>query len=345
MDFDAIMKEITGGLTGDGQKDMQYLMDQIEKYKDHEMGKEIIRACGRLIYQCVPEERKAEFGRMIQNDLLSHESVLEEVRFKQHEKKYDEALALLEGMIRKIEDVNFFEDDRVSEYHCFSEFFEEALYRMRVRPEKELRRADDPLDQIYTQYGSLLIDLGRPEDAEAALEKALRWNPASAQIIFEYAEAAKLQGNMDAFFQRTLDAFRYAFRPKQVARCFRNLGFYFTEKELWEESAACHTMSLQFDRESTMAMSELYYIQRKAGKVIPPPTMEYVQKIADKYGFPAGADPDVIGMSYSYGKHFAESGDPAWARYCWQITYDLTDDEEIKKMMDALSKEEQQNEE
>ena len=44
-------------------------------------------------------------------------------------------------------------------------------------------------------------------------------------------------------------------------------------------------------------------------------------------------------MSFAYGKHFAEQGDAAGARYCWQITYDLTDDEDIRKMMDKLPEE------
>ena len=35
----------------------------------------------------------------------------------------------------------------------------------------------------------------------------------------------------------------------------------------------------------------------------------------------------------------AEQGDAAGARYCWQITYDLTDDEDIRKMMDKLPEE------
>ncbi len=305
------------------------------------MGKEIIRACGRLLYKCVPDDKKAEFDRIVNNDVTSYESVLEEVRFKQHEKKFDEALALMEGMIRKLEEANMFADDQVSEYHCFNEFFEEALYRMNAKPSKEVRHATIPMDDIYTQYGSILIDLQRPKDAEAALAKAMHWNPACAQIAFERAETCKLQGDMEGFFRLTLDTFKYAFRPKQVARCFRNLGFYFTEKELWEESVACHTMSLQFDRESTLAMSELYYIQQKAGRVIPPPKMEYLREIAEKYGFPVGADPDVLGLSYSYGKHFAEEGDTAGARYCWQITYDLTDDEEIKEMMDRLPPDEE----
>ena len=338
MDFDKIMHEITSGLTGNGEKDMKYLMEQMEKYKDHEMGKEIIRACGRLVYQCVPEEKKAEINRIIGNNLMSYESVLEEVRFKQHEKKFEEALALMENLIRKVEASNMFTDDLVSEYHCFNEFFEDALYRMNAKPEKDVRNATFPMHKFYMQYGSLLIDLRRFDEADAALAKAMRWNPASARIAFEHAEVCKLLSDMEGFFRRTMDVFKYAFRPYQVARCFRNLGYYFTEKQLWQEAVACYTMSLQFENESTQAMSELYYIQQKVGRVISPPDMDYLREISEKYGFPVGADPDVLGLSFSYGKHFAENGDPDGARYCWQITYDLTDVEEIKAMIDQLPK-------
>ena len=340
MDFDEIMREITGGMTGDNEKDIRYLMDQAEKYKDHEMGKEIVRAVGRLVYKCVPEDKRAELDRIVTNDTTSYEAVLEEVRFKQHEKKFDEALVLLENLIRKLEEAKMFEDDQVSEYHCFNEFFEEALYKMSASPEKEVRYATIPFDQIYGQQGTLLVDLRRLKDAEAALLKALRWNPANVHLAFEYAETAKIQGDMDEFFHRTLAAFRYAFRPDHVARCFRNLGFYFIEKKLWEEAVACFTMSLQFEPDSSMAMSELYYIQQTAGKVIPPPRMDQLKMYARKYGFPAGADPDVLGLAYAYGKRFAEDGNVEGARYCWQILYDLTDDEKIKEMLDKLPEEE-----
>ncbi len=336
MDFDRIMQEITGGLTGDGEKDTRYLMEQMQKYRDHEMSREILRACGRLLYQCMPEEKKQAFAQAVNNNMMSHEAVLEEVRFKQHEKKYDEALALMEGLIRKIENAHMFRDDQVSEYHCFSEFFEEALYKFHARPEKEIRRASLPMDLIYAQYGSLLIDLKRLDDAEKALDTAMRWNPASAVIAFERAEVCKLRGDMDDFFCRTVNAFKYAFRPPQVARCFRDLGYYFAEKEMWEEAVGCYTVSMQYEAESKQAMSEMYYIQQKAGKIIPPPGMDRFREIAGEFGFPSGAHKDVTGLSYAYGKHFLEAGDTAGARYCWEITYSLTDDEEIRKMLDDL---------
>ena len=60
MDLEKILKEITSGLTGDNTKDMQYLKEQSEKYKEHEYAKEILRACGRLMYELIPSDKKKE---------------------------------------------------------------------------------------------------------------------------------------------------------------------------------------------------------------------------------------------------------------------------------------------
>jgi len=340
MGFEEIMRTITAGMTGEKEKDAKYLVEQMEKYKDHEMGKEIVRACGRLLYNCIPEDDKNKLERFVNNNRMSYESVLDEARFKQHEKKYDEALNLVEGVIRNLEEINLFADDQVSEYHCFNEFFEAMLYRHYAKPTKDQRQASIPMDEIYLLQGSILIDLRRYSDAESALAKAMRWNPVNARIAFEHAETRKLQGDMDGFFQLTLDTFRYAFRPKDVARCFRNLGFYFTEKELWKESVACFTMSLQYEPESTMAMSELYYIQQKTGRIIPPPSMEEYKKISEKYGFPVRVHPDILPLAFAYGNQLKENGDYEGARYCWQIVYDLTGAEEIKERMNQFPKEE-----
>ena len=59
-DFDSIMREITRGLSGDSATDIAYLKEQMEAYKDHEMGKEIIRACARLMYDLIPEDKKKD---------------------------------------------------------------------------------------------------------------------------------------------------------------------------------------------------------------------------------------------------------------------------------------------
>lgn len=65
-EFNKIMHKITAGLTGDQKADLAYLVEQTEAYKDHEPGQEIVRACGRLIYDLIPEEKRDLLDKAIQ---------------------------------------------------------------------------------------------------------------------------------------------------------------------------------------------------------------------------------------------------------------------------------------
>lgn len=80
-DFEAIMKEITMGLTGDTEADIKYLFEQMEKYKEHEYVKEISRACGRLMYEIIPEDKKEEFNKSIDKDNMGFNAAFEEIQF------------------------------------------------------------------------------------------------------------------------------------------------------------------------------------------------------------------------------------------------------------------------
>ena len=228
-DFEAIMKEITGGLSGDPEADMKYLHEQGEKYKDHEYGKEILRACGRLMYELIPDDKKEELNKAFSKDGMGFDAALEEIRFNIYKKNYDTALKLMESMVQKYEEMDMFANDAVSEYFCFREPMEEILYRQYNEPEKDLRQAQIDYAALYLQYGSLLVDMKRIDDAAAALEKAKRWNPANAKIAFEHAETFKMRGMIDEFARLTKEIFKYAYRPEDLARCYRNMAYYFVE--------------------------------------------------------------------------------------------------------------------
>lgn len=336
MTFDEIMTSITSGLTGDNEKDIQYLTEKFQEYKDHEYAKEIARACGRILYDLIPEEKREEIGRITHNHNTGIESVLEEARFCQHQKDFEKGLKLIEDLVNEIEQENMFDDDQASEYHCFHEPMEEILYREIFKPTKDLRQASSPYDAVFLLYGSLLIDNNRIEEANKALEKAVRWCPTSSDIWFEYTETFKMLHDLKTFYEKTLQGFRFATTPSAVARCYRNLGYFFIELELWEEAHNCYIMSLQFERESQQAMSELYYISTKCDKKLGDPSIEELNAMGEKYGIPIGADDDVLGIAYAYGKHLKEEGDKESARYFLNILYSLTDDEDIKVMLDEL---------
>lgn len=78
MTYEEIMKEITEGLSGDPEKDMKYLKVQMEKYKDHEQDQEIIRVCGRLLYNLMPDEAKEEIGKIMNEEELKLDSIMDD---------------------------------------------------------------------------------------------------------------------------------------------------------------------------------------------------------------------------------------------------------------------------
>ena len=106
-------------------------------------------------------------------------------------------------MVEKHEKLNMYADDNVSEYYDFNELFEEVLYVQLHSPKKDVRRSQIEYTKIYYQYGSLLMDLQRYEDAARELEKAMRWNPSNARIAFEYAETFKARGMIEEYYTIT----------------------------------------------------------------------------------------------------------------------------------------------
>ena len=339
MDFDQIMREITAGLTGDNAQDIAYLKEQMEKYKDHEFGKEIIRACGRLIFPMLPDEMKEKLGHIAENEDLGIKATLDEVGYNIYKKDFANAPKLMEALVSKVDEAHeggLFKDDAVSTYRSFNETFEEVLCRHLNETGKDIRICPHPLHVVYARYGSLLFEMKRFDEAEKALEKALAWDPVYTDALFERAECHKVTGDMQGFFDLTVDAFKCAYTPKAVARCFRNLGFYFVEKKLWSEAMSCFLASMDYEKDSVNAQSEMYYIQHQAGQPFAIPTLEDFRSYGEKYGFPLQPSDDVLGLTYSYGKHFANQGNADIAGYFLNIFYDLTQDEEVKALLDSL---------
>ena len=336
MDFDAVMTEIASGLTDDPEKDIKYLMEQCEKYKDHEMNTEILRAIGRLIAQRIPEEKMKEFDKALDRDMTGHRAMLEEVDFLIYKRDFEKALSLLDPFIEKTK--GMFKDDAKSEYHNFTEPFEVNLYKFLMKPEKDIRPASFPFVELYTRKAGILFELGRYEEALENCEAALKWNPMHAGAMFELIENKKMLGDLDSYLHLTQEAFKKVFRPGDLAHCYRNMAYWFVEQELYREAMGCLLISLQFEK-NQVAQAELFYIERKADSKIKPPTEKQFQSIAKKYGFPVGPDKDVVGMAYTLGKICLDNNDIGMTRYYWAILNNLVHDENLEKMMEMLPKE------
>lgn len=337
MEFDQIMRKITAELTGDTKTDLAYLKEQCEVYKEHELNTEIIRAVSRMMFELIPEDAKEEFGKIIGNDRKGIDAAMDEVRFQVQRGDLVKAEKLCEALVKQADEMPMFQNDSVSEYYTFGEFFEEVLYQELNEVERDVRRAEFPFSEIYLLEGSLMMEKKEYLKAMEALEKARRWNPVNCDIAFEYMETFKAVGEMGEFYRLTVESMKYAFRNKDFARALRNLGYYFTEKEEYKVSAACYLLSLEYDRESKNAQSELYYIQTKCNGNLSQPTIEEIEQYGTTYGFPIRISEDVIGIAFGVGKHFAEAGNADVAKYLLTIVQDIVEDENLQKMIDGLN--------
>ena len=239
--FEEIMNEITGGLTGDADQDVAYLQEQMARYSGHEMGKEVSRACGRMMFEIIPDENKDEFSRAVGNSQKAMNTAFSEAKYRIYKKDYDKALDILEAIITNIESSDMYDNDSLSEYYTFSDSFEKVLYEINSGTKKEVHEVPVPFSEIYRTYGSLLTELERYEEAQAAMEKARRWNPTNAKIAFAYANLMKITGDLDRFYELTKEIFGFAYTSNAVARCYRNLGYFFSKKELY---TSCRMRSL-----------------------------------------------------------------------------------------------------
>lgn len=334
--FDSIMRSITAGLTGDASKDGPYLMAKCEEYKHHEYGNEILRACGRLLYELVPEDKRQRLDKAMSKDLKGYEATLEEVKFNIYDKNYTKALSIIEELVRKIEATPLFDDDRMTEYHVFDETFQEVLCNYRSKSGKEIRQAPLPYNKIYGLYGSILFELQRYGEARTALQKGLKWNPMDFSLRSEYIETYKVAGDMDSFYRLSVEAFAYAYRAAYVARCYRNIGYYFVEKKQFEVAYACYLLSIQYE-ESTSAKSELYFIEHTAGEGFNEPTTDDLNRYAEQHGFPPYPDTEIMGLAYHYGKQCLEQSNREAAVYFLGITYELSKDPELKEILEKLA--------
>lgn len=340
MTLDDILKQITQGLSGDSEADIAYLNEQAQAYSDHEQAQEIARACGRMIYERMPEDaRKKAFNAMVDEDLRPIEEALNEARTLLQAHDLEQAQTVLEGLVDKADDAKkrgLFQDDALSEYYCFSEPFEEMLFMFRKKPEREVRRSVIPFAEIYSLYGQLLLERGEARAANYVLKEAVRWNPANAAIAFAYADSFKKLGDMEQFMEITRGIFPYAFRPADLARCYRNVGDYFINNEQWAEAKGCVLFSLQFDEDAPMAQQQLADIDEKTDGDVVAPAIEILEALAAIHDFPLSADENIVQLSYMYGQSFLKQNNNDAARYFLTIAYGLTEAEEIKLILEKI---------
>ncbi|WP_458406214.1 tetratricopeptide repeat protein [Methanobrevibacter sp.] len=334
--YEEIINEIKSNLGSNKDLNRQYLSSQIEIYKDHPYSKEIIKEISRLMWDCLSEEEKLEFKEISdrENPIMD---ILNDIYHDIENGNYDTPLEKLDNFMETFP--GMYEDDKVSEYHYFTNPLEEIVFRKYIGLEKELRYIPDyhPLLDLYYVYGFLLLEKQRYDEAEDSLKKAIKINPVSARIILELTEIYKKHTyTLNEFVIRTSDALKYSYYPQDIARCYRNLGYYYVEENDFKTALAFYIYSMEFEA-SPLAYAEIKFIQSKNNNM-ELSLKECVEIIKNK-NIQLGANPFILEVLNELINEYDENKLYNQLMYFLELKFDLTNDEEtFAKINDTKEK-------
>lgn len=333
--YEEIIEEIKSNLGENKELNKKYLSSQIEKYVDHPYNKEIIREISRMMWDCLTEEEQQEFAEISEkeNPIMD---ILNEITPDIETGEYKKALEKLDKFMENYPPM--FEDDKVSEYHYFTNPLEEILFNKYVGAEKTVRYIPDnkPLLDLYYIYGFLLLEANQFEKSEQYLKKAIKINPVSSRIILELCEIYKVRTyNYNKYYMYATDALKYAYSPQDIARSYRSLGYYYVEENQLETAFALFRYSMEYEM-APIAYSEMKYIQNK-DKTIDLSLDESIEIIKNK-NIQLGANPFILKTLDELIGEYEENKLYSQELYFLNLKYNLTNEEKIYEKIENIQK-------
>ena len=330
--YEEIIKEIKSNLGSNKDLNRQYLSDQIEIYKDHPYNKEIIKEISRMLWDCLSEDEKQEFIDISEkeNPIMD---ILNDIYFDVENGNYETPLQKLDEFMETFP--GMFEDDKVSEYHYFTNPLEEMIFRKYIGLKKELRYIPDnqPLLDLYYVYGFLLLESKQYEKAEEYLKKAIKINPVSARIILELTEIYKVHTyTFNEYVIRTSDALKYSYYPQDIARCYRNLGYYYVEENQMETALALYIYSMEYEA-SPLAYAEIKCIQSREDIKL---TLNECIDIIKSKNIQLGVNPFILECLDELIDEYEKNNLTNQLLYFLELKFDITNDKKILEKINII---------
>lgn len=159
-----------------------------------------------------------------------------------------------------------YKDDAKTEYKNFYSDIEKELYSLKNKDnKKKVVWVNEPIADGY--YFLAVIDFQEKQykDAIENIQKCIFWNPVHSAYYCERGFIFLNSGfdsniiNAQVAYEQALE---YANNEEDFASALRGLGFVFTARGQFEESAASMILSKEYDANSTDADAHILYLKR-----------------------------------------------------------------------------------
>ncbi|MCC8135132.1 MAG: tetratricopeptide repeat protein [Ruminococcus sp.] len=330
MEYNEILDSLRAKLTGETYEENAAILRE-EGLKYGKVGDyDGVKAVGELMLELMPESEKEEIKRLTHLDGIRLDEYYKNIVKLINEKNTIEAKPLAEKLYRKITEE--YREGETAKFVSLRNPFEDNLYQHLFENTKTLNRAPFDFATYITAYGYLLVDSGSPLDAIPVLEKAIEYNPVDCGPKFELAEVYKVLKNKAQLIKLTKETLHVASSPIAIARCYANMGYMCVDFGELDDAVAFYTASVMMAPNPAIP-HELRGIAQMKGKEIKQPTADEINEAFEKYGLEFGPDKEVISVAAYLGSYYLNKKDIPNALKALKIVYNLTRDEEIKKII------------
>ena len=119
-----------------------------------------------------------------------------------------------------------------------------------------------------------------------------------------------------------------------MARYYRELGFYYTTKKIYDLANALYTYSRSFV-DTELAKNELMYIAKQENREPRFSTREEVDKLFTDYNIPLGINDNVVQIIFNESQNLLkENKNVELAKYLYRVLYDITLDKKFMLYID-----------
>lgn len=240
------------------------------------------------------------------------------IQNKEYSVAEEKLLSLIStATVKNIEDEN-------NTHYSFNNYIETLLFWNTYRPEKKNIDPDINYAQVYYYLGFINIEQKNYGKALEYLQKGLQWNPLDVTLIFEVAAIYRMTGNIERFKAEIEKAHPFIYDSSYMAKYYRELGWYYVEKRVFDLANALYTQSIGFF-DTEIARNELGFIAKQENREPRFSTKEEIKKLFTDYNIWSGFNRNTINLIYEEFKRLqAVKPQPTIVRYLSQRLYDIT---------------------
>lgn len=175
------------------------------------------------------------------------------------EKKFKEAKEILLSYIEETK--NLYKKENAINY-SFKNMTEFYLFVNTFKVSKQVYWINLKCDEAYRLLGYISVEEKDYDKALEYLKESFKYNPINIESFFEIVETYKMSGDLDKMKESIESLYDYIYEETSLARFYRNLGFYYIEKENYNLAFSLYLISLEYQY-NNFALNEMVYIRQK----------------------------------------------------------------------------------